>query len=174
MKEEEKPIDWFTRKIALVGLVVAGVGVLLNVGNFYFAYWKLGRDRRLSIEDEFWFRKIITPATIEPMLKTFSGLFEEVPTRNTSVEKQAAYALKVTTDFSKLYPAIQTLSLFNDSLPALITQKLSDCEDELLEYSATLSQPNSTQDIPIKQLQINLWSKLNSILRLVKEHHLKG
>lgn len=164
---EEKPIDWFARWVAFAGLIVGGV-------NFWFAYWKLGRDRRLSIEDEFWFRKIITPAAIEPMLKTFVELFAEVPDHGASIEKQAAYARKVTSEFAKLYPAIQTLSLFSVSLPGIVTEKLSECEDALSEYAASLSIDENSNSISVKQLQIDAWLKMNSILKMIKAEHLKA
>lgn len=164
---EDKPVDWFARSIAIFGLLVGAV-------NFYFSYWKVGRDRRLSIEDEFWFRKIITPATIEPMLKTFGEIFEDIPSPASSVENQALYARKVTAEFSKLYPAIQTLSLFSDTLPSRVTEKLSECEDDITEYAGNLSLQNEQGQQDVRQLQIETRSKLNAILKMIKEEHLKA
>lgn len=164
-RSDQKPVDWFTRVAALAGL-------LLGLFNFAFGIWKIKRDRRLSIEDDFWFRKVITPATIEPMLKAFVGLVEDLPIRGTAVENQKKYAFKVTTEFAKLYSAVQTLALFEENLPELITAKLSQCEDLLTGYSAMLTQEDASQDLTPEHLRQKLWAQLSGTLRVIKDHHL--
>ena len=164
-RSDQKPVDWFTRVAALAGL-------LLGLFNLIFGIWKIKRDRRLSVEDDFWFRKIITPVTIEPMLKAFVGFFEDLPIRSTAVEDQKKYALKVTTEFAKLYSAVQTLALFEEKLPKLITDKLSQCEDLLTGYSAMLTQEDASQDLTPEHLRQKLWAQLNGTLRVIKDHHL--
>jgi hypothetical protein len=166
-RPKNQPIDWYTRAAAFIGLC-------LGVFNLVFGMWKIRRDRRISIEDDFWFRKIITPATIEPLLKAFVGLVEVLPVRNTAAEDQKTYALKVTTEFAKLYPAVQTLALFEEKLPALVTAKLVECEDVLTDYSALLTQPDASKDMLPAQLRVALWAKLNATLRVIKDHHLKS
>ncbi|MBK6386572.1 MAG: hypothetical protein IPF71_07015 [Rhodoferax sp.] len=74
VNSEEKPIDWWAR-------VLAFLGILIGVFNLAFGYWKLSQDRRFSKEDDFWFRKIIAPATIEPMLKAVTSLLQDVPVK---------------------------------------------------------------------------------------------
>lgn len=163
---EEKSIDWFTRNTAIAGLLLG----LLNLG---FGIWKLWRDRRLSIEDDFWFRKIISPATIEPMLKTVVNLLEEAPPNGNEEDLVRAYSLKVTTEFAKLYSAMHTLGLFDSSLPTEVIKKLSSCEDFLSEFSGKLSPENSLDPPNMHDLRKCVLDELNAALLIIKKRHLK-
>lgn len=165
-RTDEKPVDWIAR---LVGIF----GSLLGLGNVSFAIWKLKRDRKLSVEDDFWFRKIVAPVTIEPLLKSVMGLLHEMPTFESSPDTLAEYARKITTDFQKLYPAMKTLALIDSSWPELINSKLRDCEDVLTDHVGALSandQLLSKSAIELQSLVLNL---LNAALHEIKDGHLK-
>ena len=165
-ESEDKTVDWFTRNTAIAGVVLG----LLNLS---FGIWKLWRDRRLSIEDDFWFRKIISPATIEPMLKTVVSLLEEAPPNGNEENLVRAYSLKVTTEFAKLYSAMHTLGLFDSSLPTKVIEKLSSCEDFLSEFSGKLSPENSFGAPNMHDLRKSVLAELNAALLIIKKRHLK-
>ena len=162
----EKPVDWFAR-------IVASIGVLLGAGNVVFAVWKLTRDRRLSVEDDFWFRKIVAPATIEPLLKGVMQLLQEMPVNGSSSDELSLYARKITTDFQKLYPAMQTLGLIDPSWPELVIDKLRACEDALTEHVGEIINNDLMQQPGSIELQNSVLKMLNDALHVIKDKHLK-
>ena len=132
------------------------------------------RDRRLSIEDDFWFRKVITPTTIEPILEGIAGLLEGMPVRSSPSTDQSAYALKVTTEFQRFAALAQTLALFHESLPQGVGAKLSVCEDTLTEYCAGLASPPTPggHDPSAVNIQAVVWGQVNDALRVIKDQQL--
>ena len=162
----EKPPDWVARAVAIFGAI-------LSVINFGWGIYKGKRDRKNSIEDDFWFRKIVTPATIEPLLVTFVGFFENLPVRTTLPDEQAEFARRTTTEFAKLYTSVQTLELFDEELPQLVTAKLQKCEDILAEYSGLLAQEDARKDQTPADLRVKVWAELREALKIVKDRHLK-
>lgn len=163
----EKSVDPVARWVAICGLVLG----IINVG---FAIWKVKRDRRISVEDDFWFRKIVTPAAIEPILATYAELSASIPDRTSDEATQKEYAVRVTTDFQKLLSNVEVLALFDPELPDVVTKKLSASEDLLTDYIGELA--NSQQEVPGKpdlDVRRELWKGLNAILADVKIRHLK-
>lgn len=166
LPKEEKPVDWWARGIGAAGLLVAGV-------NFIYGIRKTRRDRRLSIEDDFWFRKIITPTTIEPMLKAFVDLLDALPSRQTSEEDQRAFALKITKDIQRLNASVQTLALFNEDLPGKVAEKLRACEDTLTEHSSALTRPVADGDMSRDDVHLKVWKQLNDAMRAIQQSQLQ-
>jgi len=168
VNSEEKPIDWWAR-------VLAFLGILIGVFNLAFGYWKLSQDRRFSKEDDFWFRKIIAPATIEPMLKAVTSLLQDVPVKGARTDEIGQFALTITKEFVKLYPAMQTLALFDEELPAQVTDKLRICEDLLTEYSGALSSTDgdgrSNPIASVVDLRQDVLHALNGALHVIKSRH---
>ncbi len=164
--EKSKPVDWFTRTIAIIGLVA-------SVAGFGFTIYKTRRDRRLSIEDDFWFRKIITPTTIEPMLQSFVTLLDQMPTRGCTEETQRSFALKVTSEFQRLNSTAQVLALFHGNLPAEVCAKLTLCEDSLMEYSTKLAHADDGPDSSIATVKHRVWAQLNDVLRVIRDRQLR-
>lgn len=162
----EKPVDWFAR-------IAASIGILLGIGNVFFAIWKLTRDRRLSVEDDFWFRKIVAPATIEPLLKGVMQLLQEMPVNRSSPDDLSAYARKITTEFQKLYPAMQTLGLIDSSWPKLVIDKLRACEDALTEHVGEIINSDPMEQPGSVELQNSVLEMLNEALHAIKDGHLK-
>lgn len=159
----DKPVDWFARLVAVVG-------VLLALCNFGFTLFKMKRDRRLSIEDDFWFRKILTPAAIEPLMEAVADLAAEVPDAASSADTQRAFAVKVTSEFSKLYSAVHALGLFDQNLPSLCQESLQRSEDVLTEYTGKLAQGQPTESAA--EVRNALWQGLRETLEIIKSKHL--
>lgn len=160
-------VDWITRGIAIFGAVLAFV-------NFGFSVWKLIRDRRLSVEDDFWFRKIVSPATIEPMIKAVAALLDKTPDPDAPTETVAKFAPEVTTEFAKLYASMHTLGLYEPSLPNSVNEKLRVCEDLLTEYVGALANTTEDQKRPSPlELRNQCFIQLNAALQVIKNRHLK-
>lgn len=164
---EKTEVDWITRSIAIFGVFLATI-------NFCFSVWKLIRDRRLSVEDDFWFRKIVSPATIEPMIKAVAGLLDKAPNPDAPAETVAKFAPEVTTEFAKLYASMHTLGLYEPSLPNLVNDKLRACEDILTEYVGALASSTDHQKPPSPlELRNQCFIQLNAALDVIKKRHLK-
>jgi hypothetical protein len=163
---DEKPVDWFARILGAVGLCIA-------LSNFGYGVYKTRRDRRLSIEDDFWFRKIITPTTIEPMLSAFVKLLDDLPTRLSSEEEQREFALRTTKDLQRLNTSVQTLALFNEELPSKVAEKLRACEDTLADYSLCLTKPESAEHKTRAEVVQQVWKQLNEAMRSIQQYQLK-
>lgn len=160
----EKPADWWARGAAALGIVV-------SIWNAYYGFRKAKRDRRLSIEDDFWFRKILTPTTIEPMLKSFVDLLDAMPTEVASSDDRGEFARRVTKDIQRLQGAVQTLSLLDESLPNKVSLQLQACEDLLVEYAAPPLE-GEVKNPGRRETQRRVWEHVNGALRILQQHQL--
>lgn len=164
--ESEKAADPWARGAAAIGIALT----LLNIG---IAWRKAKRDRRISVEEDFWFRKILTPSTIEPILEGMVSLLETLPVRQTVQSDQAAYALRVTTEFQKFGVLVQALALYHVDLPQEILVKLRVCEDTLTDYCESLTKPAPPSgDADANLLRANLWSQLSAAMQVIKARQL--
>lgn len=159
----EKPVDAWARGLSLLSLVGGIVG-------FSYQEWKRRRDRRNSIDDDFWFRKIISPASIEPMAKVLFELLQGIPDQSALQPEQKAFAQKVTVEMAKIYASLQILNLSDDSLALRVIDKLSLCEDALTEYCVGLAAqpPVIDPDVRTKVLE-----GMTQALRIIKDWHLQ-
>ena len=166
-KANQPPVDIFARFAAIVG-------VLLAVINFSFTFYKMLRDRHLSIEDDFWFRKIISPTTIEPLLKTITEILEKIPTATSTADEKKEFAIKVTTKFQSIGSSMQTLALLYPELPDKVICKLRACEDTLTDYAASISN-NVTSEIDqsLDALRLEVWRKTSNALEAVRDEQLR-
>lgn len=158
----EKVADPVARWLAGLGLLIAGL-------NFGFAIRKANRDRRFSIEDDFWFRKIITPNAIEPALEKLVELLGEMPLTSTEPSEAQAYALKVTSAFQSMRGSIQTLALYDPELPAKVIKELEECEDVLTNFAGSLTSGSAK----IENVRSQVWSKMNEAVSHIRDVQVK-
>ena len=161
-KADAQPVDWWARVVGALGFVIA-------VGNFLFGMHKVRRDRRLSIEDDFWFRKIITPTAIEPMLRAFVDLLDDLPGENTKEDERRTFSVKVTKDVQRLQSSAQALALLHESLPGKVSDHLRACEDLLVEFAGTpigIALPDHAA------VRAQVWQSVNAVMRLLQEAQL--
>ncbi len=147
--------DWFARLIGVVGVGLSA----------WFGFYKMRRDRRLSIEDDFWLRKVVSPTAIEPMLKTIVDLLASLPSTNASAEDQRAYASRVTEQVQRLMGGVQMLALLDAELTGYMLKGLADCEDSLTGYCQKLSQGET---VDINELNTSIWDAVNRALSPIK------
>ena len=156
--------DWLARIIALGGLG-------LSLAQFFFNRRKADRDRRLSIEDDFWLRKVLSPTVLEPLLKVIVDLLNALPTRDASEASRMAYALEVTEKFQRLSVSVQMLELYHSELPAIFLGHLTSCEDLLSTYSNDLAHAVSDSAEPpnINTVRTAVWKEVNRAMVDVRE-----
>lgn len=159
------PVDGLARLLAIAGLGIA-------LANFGFSLWKAYRDRQFSKEDDFWFRKVVSPAAIEPILESFVKLGKDLPLRSSDQSTQADYARFVTTEFATLFLQVGTLALLDPKLPDLINKMLGQCEDFLMEYCSLLTKPVEKADPTASEIRHSLRGYLNETLKIIKAQHM--
>lgn len=164
-QESEKPVDWLARCIAVCGILLAG-------WNVYAANQKAKRDRRLSVEDDFWFRKIITPSTLEPIVETTVELVELMPTGSSTPDDQRDYALLVTKEFLRFYHLVQALALYDESLPRKVAENLRECEDSLMDYCASLAAAQNGDAPDTSAAQARVWALVAAAFKTIKQAQL--
>lgn len=147
---------------------LGGIGISLSLVALLFNLWKAHSDRRFSIEDDFWFRKVVTPFSIEPLLKDFRELLEKVPRGRVSQGEARDFAVLTTQTFQRISVLVEMLELFEFTLPAKVNEALRECEDVLTDYSATLTE--SANHAAVKQLA---WKKLRRALMLIKNSQVR-
>lgn len=163
----QQPADIFARSVAIIGAILA----VLNLG---FTFYKMLRDRHLSIEDDFWFRKIISPTTIEPLLKAITEILETIPTAASTADEKKEFAVKVTTKFQSMGSSMQTLALLYPDLPGKVIEKLRACEDTLTEYAAAISNDEHSQaTIHLETLRLEVWQKISIALASVRDEQMR-
>lgn len=153
----------------MVTRLLAGVGLVLGLINLVWTFLKSKRDRRLSVEDDFWFRKVVTPASIEPMLEMLVGLLKDMPSENAPQEDVKAFALRVTSEFQVCYARLQMLALLTSALPEQVNNLLRGCEDVLSEYASSIARRE-----PIKSdVGVAAWRAMNAALSAIKSQQLR-
>lgn len=151
-------VDFWARSFAFLGVVFGFIGLM-------FGLWKMISDRRLSILDEFWLRKIISPAAIEPLIKTISHLLSTVPGPSSKPKHQQAFATKMTQEIQRLMGGTQTLAMLDAALPLQMQSELSKCEDLFGEYIQGLA---NQQAPDIAELHSAVWLAINGALKPVQ------
>lgn len=151
-----------------VARLLAGLGLLVSLGKVIWDYHAKNRDRRLSIEDDFWFRKVVTPTAIEPMLRTLADTLSALPTEATPEAERKTFALKVTTDFQQLYAKLPLLGFIDSSLVAEVQEAVQACEDILSEHVGALD----TGGPGASTTPSRAWDAMNKALRTIREHQL--
>ena len=142
---------------------LAGFGLLLTAASFCFTLIKAKRDRRLSVEDDFWFRKIVAPSAIEPILKSVAELLNGLPPAAENEERHREYAAKVTTEILRLSTQAHLLALFEQDMPDILKEALRDVEDNILSY------PNKDHQV----LAGEVWARLTGCFDSFRKKQLK-
>lgn len=150
--------------MALLGLCVSG-------GQFLYNRRKAERDRKLSIEDDFWLRKVLSPTVLEPMLEGIVDLLNKLPTQLADEPKRREYAVDVTEKFQRLAVSVQLLELYHPELPAVFSGHLTACEDALSAYSNELAHAvtNATSPPDLNSVRTEVWRQVNRAMVEVRE-----
>lgn len=148
-------VDWWARGLGLVSL-----------GAFVFGIFKMKRDRKLSIEDEFWLRKIIIPTAVEPFLKAVVKLLEDLPSDQTSKDQLGIFAFRVTKELQLHGAAIQTLALLDTDLPQMVLERISECEDLLTEHCQKLTNKEISNSAELRDA---VWASITNVFIPIRE-----
>jgi hypothetical protein len=159
---KDPSIDWLARALGVGGLGVA-------IFNLYSARQKAKRDRDLSIDDEYWLRKVLTPTVIEPILERISVLLDATPSSYVDQEAVKSFAVRITTVFQPLRKSVASLAIFDPDLPSKMDAGLEKCEDLMTEYASSLAN-TEVQLSPqaYADLQSKVWEQLTGTLANIR------
>ena len=120
-------IDWFARGVATIGLVLGG-------GTLIYTLRKDKKARLTSIEDDFWFRKVVSPAAIEPMFERLTELLAALPASDAAPDSLRDFSQTVTRSMLDLNGSLSLLGMLSPELPESVREHLEACEDLLTGY----------------------------------------
>jgi len=151
------------------------LSIVITIANLAYGWNKDKRARAASIDDDFWFRKVVTPSAIEPTIQGVRELLTTLPTEEDPVDVRRDYARAVTTKFVALQGNIALLSLLDEKLPELISGTLSDCEDLLTNYAGQLveNEPQNELTMARTKVQTDAWGFVKLSLQTIREAHRK-
>lgn len=154
--------------MSMVALVLSGYALLYNVRRD-----SLLRD--LSIKDDYWLRKIVSPASIEPFVLLSSLIIAELPDPQhgeaASVHVKEWYDQHHTA-FIRLKPGFKTLELLDSALHLKVEDQLQDFEDELATYVGDIRlHQNAGGHAPVRAATVAKLSRTRvALLRLIQVH----
>jgi hypothetical protein len=156
-------------------LLMSILSIVITIANLAYGWNKDKRARAASIDDDFWFRKVVTPSAIEPTIQGVRELLTTLPTEEDPVDVRRDYARAVTTKFVALQGNIALLSLLDEKLPELISGTLSDCEDLLTNYAGQLveNEPQNELTMARTKVQTDAWGFVKLSLQTIREAHRK-
>lgn len=154
--------------MSMVALLLSGWALLYNVR-------KDSLLRDLSIKDDYWLRKIVSPASIEPFVLLSSLIIAELP----DAQPDAVTGVNVKdwydqhhTSLIRLKPGFKTLELLDGGLHLKVEEQLQDFEDELATYvgSVRLHQ-NVGSQAPVRAATVAKLSGIRvALLRQIQVH----
>ena len=164
----------------VVARVLAVVGLCVAAGGLVYTWRKDQRARKASIEDDFWFRKVVSPAAIEPIFATVTELLSELPEPGALPETLKAFSVKVTKSLLKLSGSLHLLAMLSNALPAQVRKHVDACEDLITGYLDSITRPITDADdatresVPVTPAEVNAgtWAELQAALQLIRAAHL--
>lgn len=154
--------------MSMVALLLSGWALLYNVR-------KDSLLRDLSVKDDYWLRKIVSPASIEPFVLLSSLIIAELP--DAQPDAEAGVNVKDWYDLHhtsliRLKPGFKTLELLDDGLHLKVEEMLQDFEDELATYMGSVRlHQNSGSQAPVRAATVAKLSGIRvALLRLIQVH----
>jgi len=161
--------------VAGPSIIISLIALGLSAYAVYYNKQKDARVREQSIQDDFWLRKIVSPASIEPFVKLSSEVIAELPdvTDPTFSEDGAKtwYGQHHTT-LLRLKPGFKTLELLSVGLLAQVEAELESFEDELATYVGAVRMHSKNGGVvPVRAATVaRLTDIRQTLLGLVLKH----
>lgn len=128
--------------VTLPSLVISLIAIAVSVAVFSYNKKINKISRALSIQDEFWIRKIISPTAIEPLLKYTTGLASALPAVGGAVTADEAKDLwaKQVNELRDLMPSFEIFRLIGDDFYSKATDDITVIEDCVANYYGSFLQ----------------------------------
>ncbi len=173
-----RPIpDSVIDKLLVAGpsIVISLIALGLSAYAVFYNKRKDARAREQSIQDEFWLRKIVSPASIEPFVKLSSDVIAELPDGTDATLSEAAVETwygQYHTTLLRLKPGFKTLELLSGGLLAQVEAELESFEDEIATYVGAIRMYlNDGGVLPVRAATVaRLTDVRQTLLGLILKH----
>jgi hypothetical protein len=137
----QPPLENFWSKAlpTLPSLVTSVLALLFTAYVFRYNLSKDARSRRQSIQDDFWLRKVVSPVSIEPLVKLTGDILANLPDVQTSTTDREEFSRTRLAEFRALTVAFQALELIGKDLNRIVELHLEAFEDRLARYLGDLA-----------------------------------
>ena len=161
--------------VAMPSIAISLIALGLSAYAVHYNKRKDARARDQSIQDDFWLRKIVSPASIEPFVKLSTDVIAELPDATDvglSEEVVTNWHNQYHTTLLRLKPGFKTLELLSGGLLAQIEAELESFEDELATYvGATRTHLKGGCVVPVRAATVaKLTDIRQALLRLILKH----
>jgi hypothetical protein len=123
---------------SLPGLLLSCFAAGLAVYSFLYAKQKDVAARDQSIRDDFWLRKVVSPASIEPFIKFSAELTTSLPDASTAPAEVREYWLKQVERTNEFASIFALLTLVKDDMHTGVNQQLEFLDDVVSSYCGNL------------------------------------
>lgn len=173
ISEKVPAVDWFARMVAAFCLILSGAALVYTRG-------KDKKARQASIEDDFWFWKVVSPAAIEPMFERLTELLAALPAIDASADALRDYSQTVTRSMLDLNGSLSLLAMLSPELPEAVRTHLEACEDLLTGYvdgltrsAADASEPTeAVERLGPDEVRGRSWLAMSAALNEIRAKHL--
>ena len=132
-------------------IAISILALLASLGGLGYNFYKDNKSRMRSINDDFWIRKIISPVTIEPLVKEILDVVANLPEDSSKTEMLPEAYKQFTETYhpkiQQLSSNLQALKLLSSTIYKDSDKALSNIEDLVLNYcgsnASQLMIPNS-------------------------------
>lgn len=168
---EESPIEKILP--ALPALVVSVIALVFSAKSYSYSRRKDSRARHQSIIDDYWLRKIVSPVSIEPLLKRTTELAASLPSGTATAAIVQSYWTEQVTKSEELSIGFQSLKLIDEALSDDVLLKLLRLDDVLSDYCGTLQSSladGSIEKPDRKQAVSDIHEASMAIFNAIKQH----
>jgi hypothetical protein len=170
----EPAAEGFLAKLAptVPSLGMSLVALAVSALSLYYTLSKDQRARKQSIQDDFWLRKVVSPVSIEPLVKFGTELLANLPGEDSDPAAANTFGTDKLSELRGLTEAFRTLLLIKDSLFAEVEPLLESVEDRLAEYMGQLDAHwRSGTPAPSRpEAMADLSARLMAVLGPIKSH----
>ena len=176
---------------AQTSILIAGTGALISLLALALAAFRIVDDWRYrnrqetqALFDEYWYRDVVLPVFLEPLLSHFRDLHGEITKLQLDLaEPQANRRAEICKSFLSAYKAKKehivncalVVESFVSSIYAPISEQLDKADDAVTQFVADQhlgkATKSSTHSYPPERLQSELSSTLRSILDILVSAH---
>lgn len=178
------PPNWI-QWAAVISVIIAGLGLILNSVVFFVERWSKNKDIDRSKIDEYWLRTILFPVCIQPLITLAIDTTRTVTALHNSDQPIGEIEIRKTlSDFTQQKVAIINssilLTIIGETAYHSFSSKLDDLEDEFVHFfappEAEGAKPNKSAMIrsDLTYMQQYIWVRTKNIIEELIELHRKA
>lgn len=121
-----------------LGTYISFFALIISFGGLLYTLRKDKKARVQSIEDDYWIRKIISPISLEPLIKKITETVSVIPDdlKSGNFDKKTCNKFGITfqSEWSQITASVDVLALLDKNVCITALEHVSNIEDEVLKY----------------------------------------